>query len=154
MRTTALGLSSTFSRVGAVAAPLLMYLGSSDDDDDDTSSSSIRSRLPLAAYGVFMAAAAAAALWLWPETAAAALPDTMEEGERAATRERAGQGILCCLEDVVHKEGDGDVVGGKEDASVSTTTAVSGSQDASVSLSATVVAGEKRDSDSGIAEET
>ncbi len=74
MRTTSLGLCSTSARVGSMAAPLLMYLSPSSSDP----------RPALASYGACMAAAALACVWLWPETARAALPDTMEEGEAAA----------------------------------------------------------------------
>ena len=51
-------------------------------------------RLPLAAYGACtLSASVAAWLGIWPETAWAPLPDTLEEGEAAAggasIRERA-----------------------------------------------------------------
>lgn len=89
MRGTALSFSSTFGRLGAIAAPLLLYLTPPSTPDD-----SILTRLPLAAYGVFMILAAVSCLWLWPETTWTAIPDSLEEGEAAASSHNPW--ISCC----------------------------------------------------------
>ncbi len=80
IRGTAFGLSSMFSRLGSVSAPLLMYLTPPLTPDD-----SPLMRLPMAAYGACMIIAAVLCLWLWPETAWINVVDSLEEGEAAAS---------------------------------------------------------------------